>query len=141
MVLLSCTAAPAPEAPAPAPGDTKPVRAGDSEPPIPSRCQDGPTPERIEVAIGGTTITNSGIAVTYKTTSHDNYDDGRTDQLLHLVFQGVTEDGKLTPSALSWLPSAFAKPEWTYLAVNRCVRVIEPGERRVVLELFTPTNR
>jgi hypothetical protein len=104
----------------------------------PARCRRGPTPERVEVELGRTVITKSGVAVTFRTTSHDNYDDGRTDLLLHLVFQGVSEDGKLTPSALSWLPSAFAKPVWTYLHVNRCVRVVEPGERRVVLELFTP---
>jgi hypothetical protein len=38
------------------------------------------------------------------------------------------------------MPSAFAPPEWTLLGVNRCARVVEPGEKRVVLELFQPAR-
>jgi hypothetical protein len=101
-------------------------------------CERGPAPERVEVDVGKTAVTRSGVAVTFETSSHDSYDDGRTDLLLHLRFQGVMDDGSLSPSALRWMPSAFAKPEWVLLGIDRCVRVVEPGERRVVLELFRP---
>jgi hypothetical protein len=34
----------------------------------------------------------------------------------------------------------LAPPAWTLLGVNRCARVVEPGEKRVVLELFQPAR-
>lgn len=114
-----------------------------SQPPRESQsrvCEPGPEPERVDVEFGKTVVTRSGVAVTFETASHDSYDDGRTDVLLHLRFQGVMDDGSLTPSALRWLPSAFAKPEWVLIGVDHCVRVVEPGEERVVLELFRPAR-
>lgn len=90
---------------------------------------------------GKTAVTRDRLAVTFEGDLHDSYDDGRTDVLLRLVFQGVMDDGRLTPSAFSWMPSAFAKPEWAHLPVNACVRVVEAGAQRVVLELFRPQRK
>lgn len=103
-------------------------------------CDRGGTPERVEVLVGKTAIARSGVAVTFRGALHDNFGNDRTDLIVHLIFQGVLDDGSLTPSALTWMPSAFAKPEWTHLAVNRCARVIEADESRVVLELFKPSD-
>jgi hypothetical protein len=106
--------------------------------PAEDRCAAATASERVEVALGATVVAPSGIAVTYRGSSHDSYDDGRSDVLLELVFQGVLEDGTLSPSALTWMPSALAAPEWHYLPVGRCARVAQAGDQRVVVELFRP---
>ncbi len=107
---------------------------------MPSACSPGPTPERLAIASGKTVLTRDRLAVTYQGASHDSFDDGSTDLRLQLMFQGVMEDGSPTPSALSWTPSAFAKPAWVHLAVNVCAQVVDGNEDRIVLELFRPPS-
>jgi len=128
----------APPAPPPPPPPAPPAPPR-PRPALSARCANGQdTAERVEVALHGTVRTRSNIAVTFAGVTHDSYDDGSTDTLLHLVFHGVDDSGALTPSALTWMPSAFARPEWIYLEVDRCVRVVEVGARRVVLDVLRP---
>lgn len=105
---------------------------------VSTSCSGSPSAERVEVALGQTAAADSGVAVTLRSISHDSYEHGHTDLLLHLEFRSVLDGGELSPSALGWMPSAFAKPEWTYLAIARCVRVVEAGWDRVVLEVYQP---
>jgi hypothetical protein len=114
----------------------EPGRSGQAS----QECRRLDPPERVEVGFRQTVRTASKIAITFANQTHDSHDNGTSDVLLHLVFQGVDEGGNLTPSALTWTPSALARPEWTYVAIDRCVRIVEVGSQRVVLDVSKPSR-
>jgi hypothetical protein len=97
---------------------------------------------KAEIAQGATARTALDIAVSYEGLEHDSFDDGRTDTIVRLTFRGVMEDGKLTPSALTWRPSALAPPRWVHLgSMPLCVRVSDTSGDRVTVELFRASSR
>jgi hypothetical protein len=99
------------------------------------RCRVHGISERVEIARGETAVVQSKLAVTYVGSMHDNYEDGTTDEILEFRFQSISETGELSPSALTWMPSAFAPPQFHHLAINRCVKLVAPGRERVILEI------
>jgi hypothetical protein len=143
----ACTAAPPPPPEGrDAPRATSAPRAAPSEDALGSssgdaRCNEPANVAKVEIARGATERTDIGIAVTYLGTEHDSFEDGRTDTIVPLTFQGILDDGRLTPSALTWRPSAFAAPTWVHLgSMPLCVRVQSANEDRTTLELFRSTR-
>ncbi len=144
--VAACTAAPPPPerrdaprattAPRPAPSDeARGSSSGDA------RCNEPADVAKVVIARGATERTEIGIAVSFRGTEHDNFEDGRTDTIVPLTFQGILDDGRLTPSALTWRPSAFAAPTWVHLgSMPLCVRVLSANEDRTTLELFRATR-
>lgn len=107
-----------------------------------ARCSDPKGVEKIDVAVGTTEKTSLGIAVTYAGLEHDSYEGGSTDSILNLTFQGILDEGRLTPSAFTWRPSALAPPSFVYLGgMPICVRVSNPLPKTVTLELFRAPSR
>lgn len=107
-----------------------------------ARCSDPKGVEKIDVAQGSTARTPLGIAVTYAGLEHDSYEGGRTDSIVNLTFQGILDDGRLTPSALTWRPSALAPSSFVFLGgMPICVRVSNPLPKTVTLELFRAPSR
>lgn len=101
----------------------------------PERCRDHGSVRRVEVAEGQTTALRDGLLVTYEGTMHDHYDDGTSDMILQLVFQGASESGEPFPSALTWMPSAVANAGMHELPTGDCVRVAAILAETVVLEV------
>lgn len=143
--LIGCSAPPASP-----PASTSSVQAQASPTPSSSGSAAAPDPgctdqkgvEKIEIAQGATVRTSLDVAVTFDGSEHDNYEGGRTDLLVKLTFQGVLEDGKLTPSAFSWMPSLFAPPRWINLgSMPLCVRLSDASADRVTLELYRAPSR
>jgi hypothetical protein len=107
-----------------------------------ARCNEPKAVDRIEIAAGSTTRSPLAIGVTYGGSEHDTFEGGRTDTILRLTFQGIMEDGRLTPSAFTWRPSALAPPSWQYLGgMPLCVRIASWGPDKVTLELFESPRR
>ncbi len=88
-----------------------------------ARCNDPTGVEKIEILQGATTrAPRTGVAVTYRD--------------VRLTFQGIMEDGTLTPSAYSWQPSAGASSSWQNLGgMPICVRVVSSVPAKMTLEL------
>lgn len=146
---LTCSCA-APARPAPPPAATPEPRTTPPEPEAQAASDDGGDPacaepsqaEKLEVARSQTVRTSSGLAVTYRGLEHDSFEGGRTDSIAALTFQGVLEDGRLTPSAFSWRPSAFAKPSWVHLgSMPVCVRISSATEQTIALEVYRAPPR
>ena len=115
-------------------GETAPPPASSR----PDRCRDHGPIHRVEVAQGQTTPLRDGLLVTYEGTMHDHYQDGTSDMILQLVFQGASESGEPLPSALGWMPSAVANAGMHELPTGDCVRVADIAEASVVLEVAEP---
>jgi hypothetical protein len=123
----------------PSPETAAPIGSSVADDP---RCNDPKGVEKIDVAQGATGRTPLGIAVTYGGLEHDSYEGGRSDTILNLTFQGILDDGRLTPSAFSWRPSALAPPSFVYLGgMPICVRISNPLPKTVTLELFRAPSR
>ena len=99
------------------------------------RCRDHGPVRRVEVAQGQTTALRDGLLVTYEGTMHDHYDDGTSDVILQLVFQGASEGGEPLPSGLTWMPSAIANAGMHDLPTGDCVRIADIVGESVVLEV------
>ncbi|NUP08928.1 MAG: hypothetical protein HOW73_23005 [Polyangiaceae bacterium] len=98
--------------------------------------------QMVQIAQGKTARTSLDVAVTYNGTEHDSYEGGRTDTIALLTFRGILENGELTPSALSWRPSALAPPTWTHLgSMPLCVRITDARQQGITLELFRANAR
>ena len=98
--------------------------------------------ESIEIAAGETQRLRDGdLAITYVSVEHDTYEGGRTDQLVHLRFQGIIKGRQLSSSALTWLPSVFEPPRFVHLEVGHCVRLRSATRERVALEVFRPIDQ
>jgi len=69
----------------------------------------------------------TGLSIRHRGTSHDSFDDGRTDELLSLSF---ARGG----AAATWMPSVLALPVETEL-LGHCVRVVAASSERAVLEV------
>lgn len=99
-------------------------------------CTEREAVETIEIPLGTTVRTSIGVAVTYDGAEHDGHEGGRSDTVAKLTFRGVLDDGRLTPSALSWRTSALAPPTWLHLgSMPLCVRLSKAGSDRVTLEV------
>ncbi|NUO47943.1 MAG: hypothetical protein HOV80_03705 [Polyangiaceae bacterium] len=128
--------------PAPTSGTQETAAPIGSSVPNDARCSDPKGVEKIDVAQGATGKTPLGIAVTYAGLEHDSYEGGSSDTILNLTFQGILEDGRLTPSAFTWRPSALAPPSFAYLGgMPICVRISNPLPKMVTLELFRAPSR
>lgn len=115
-----------------------PVEQGEAPPPAPAAeapgpgrraCIDANGGGRLEVPAGGSATTGTGFTVKFNGTSHDLYDDGTSDLLIHLKFL----DGDGQPIS-GWTPSAFSKPAWVRFG-DYCVRLLEGSVEKVVLEI------
>ena len=53
-----------------------------------------------------------------------------------MVFQGVLDDGSLTPSALGWRPSLEASPRWVHLPMAICVRLVDATELQATVDVL-----
>ena len=99
------------------------------------RCDRAGAPTRLELELGQSAVAH-GMSVTYAGWMHDNYADGRTDELLELTFADVTGPGdQPAPSTLTYTLSAYARPRFDYIPTGHCVRVVDAGSVRVVLDL------
>lgn len=137
-VAIACGCAPATEP------TTEPTTAPAREPaapPVssaPDPCRDHGPAQRVAVAEGQTTPLRDGLLVTFEGTMHDHYDDGTSDMILQLVFQGASASGEPLPSALTWMPSAVANPPMHKLPTGDCVRVADIVGGGLVLEVAAP---
>ncbi len=101
------------------------------------KCAEAPDVAPVEVELGKTARTADALAITYGGMEHDNLEGGRADLIVTLTFQGVMDDGMLTPSAFTWRPSVMGPPSWVHLgSMPICVRVSRPAHERVTVEVF-----
>jgi hypothetical protein len=101
-----------------------------------SQCVDLSGVERLEVKVGAQARASIGIGVSFLGSEHDNFEDGHTDMLVNLSFHGIMDDGSLTPSAMTWRPSALAPPRWVpFQAMGFCARLVKSGTDDVIVEV------
>jgi hypothetical protein len=145
--ILGCASPVPPPAP-PAPTQEQPGTPPGPEAGAPANAHDHPAcadpskAEKLEVARGKTERTSFELALTYGGLEHDSYEGGETDSIVILTFRGVMEDGKLTPSAFTWRPSASAEPSWVHLgSMPVCVRISKASAEAITLEAYRAPPR
>jgi len=91
------------------------------------RCAGLTNVERLVLTAGQTRTTRSGLAVTFRGTSHDNFGDGQFAINLQLNFRRGDEQAARMPSALA--PSRF-KP-----LLGHCWKLVESRRQQAVIDV------
>ncbi len=68
-------------------------------------CTPASPPERLVIAAGRTVSTRSGLEITFRGTSHDDFDDGRFDVTAALHFRRGPDETDRLPSTLAAHPT------------------------------------
>ncbi len=97
MVALACAACSGSEL---APRPTATATATGAAP-----CAPASRPERLVIAAGRTVSTRSGLEITFRGTSHDDFDDGRFDVTAALHFRRGADETDRLPSTLAAHPT------------------------------------
>ena len=110
-----------------APAPPPPPSAAGAKVAVHPQCAGLSKLERLELAPGQTKETTSGLAVTFRGSSHDSYGDGRFEVWLQLDFRRGDEQVARRPSALA--------PGRLEPLLGHCWKLVESPAGRVVIEV------